>query len=293
MSQLDKFSKKWGTSINRTKKENRKAAEGHMLKEMADKKLANETVEETMIRTGVTNFETGEVVDYKTAYADDNVWGFMNKSFYNKLIEDTKLQTQEKVEAEMMEQFKAMLNEVLDARESNKRKEEIALAELRIRELELQVELAKLKSSNEVVEYELTSMIPASHGKLEEVIKEHSKAVDTILDAVEIVEKPKRKKRSAKINKVEEVIEIVDGPSTPLRNTQGRMSIAWNKVIADDKLIDTLYHVVLFAADNGVDVRKSTDFKSFSPLCNGAYQQFGRIYKGRGAWSAQMMEFGF
>lgn len=284
------MSRNWGKKYEEVSKKISKkgklAAEGHHLKQQADKKLATESLEETMIRTGVENFETGEVIDYKIAYADDNVWGFMNKSFYNKLITDTKSNTQKEVEEEMMEQFKVMLNEVLDVRESNKRQEEIQLAELRIKELELQIRLAELNRTaiSAPVEFELAPFIPTTHGKLEEVMEEHAAAVQMITEVLEVTEKPAKKTRRAKLrNKVEEVV-ISDGPSTPIRYLDGRCTIAWKKVIKADRFDETMIAVLNFAIELGVDITKANQFKKFSPFFNGAYQQFGRIYVGRGMW---------
>jgi hypothetical protein len=277
------WGKKYEEVSKRISKKGKLAEEAIHMQETEMKKVANETVEEKMIRTGVENFETGEVVSYKVANADDNVWGFMNKSFYNKLVEDTKQNTQEKVEAEMMEQFEAMLNKVLDAREGIKRADEIKLAELRVRELELQVELAKLQSNE--------TMVPVTHGKLEEVIDEHSAAVDTILNAVVVTEKPKRRKRIAKLNKVEEL--PIGAISTPLNKGKSGYSVAWSKVVNDHSVfMDIVCTIVDFAIEAGIDVGDTNAFRKFHPVCQGAYMQYTKKYPGnKGCWKAFISKY--
>jgi hypothetical protein len=279
------WGKKYEEVSKRISKKGKLAEEGHHLKQQADKKLATESLEEKMIRTGVVNFETNEVVDYKVANADDDVWGFMNKSFFNKLVEDTKQNTQEKVEAEMMEQFEAMLNKVLDARESTKRADEIRLAELRVRELELQVELAKLQSNE--------TMVPVTHGKLEEVIEEHSAAVDTILNTVVVTEKPAKKKRvGTKKNKVEEVVSLQDGWSVPIRKGRSGYSVAWKQVIEQDRLVSTVSGVVKWAKEQGANIHDTNAFRKFHPVCQGAYIQVTKAHPGKGSWESLLNELG-
>jgi hypothetical protein len=284
------WGKKYEEVSKRMSKKGKLAAEGHHLKQQADKKLATESLEDKMKRTGVTNFETEEVVDYNVANADDDVWGFMNKSFYNKLIADTKLQAEKEVEEMMMEQFKAMLNEVLDARESNKRAEEIKLAELRIRELELQVELAKLQSAP--VEFELTPMVPVTHGKLEEVIEEHSTAVNTILDAIEVTEKPAKKQRKATIKKKGSSRLTLSTICTPLNKGRSGYSVAWSKVPSDEAgFLNVIIPIVEFAIDNGINVNDTNEFRKFHPVCQGAYMQYTKKYPGqKGVWKAFIAE---
>lgn len=325
---LDRFNsrvkktKQFASSVSREEKKNKLAAEGHMLKQEEKKRLATESLEEKMTRTGVENFATGEVVDYKAANADDDVWGFMNKSFYNRLIADTTKSIEEKVELEMMNNLEAVLNSVLDTRENNKRQMELVMAqettkqmELRVRELELQAEILRLQVAPkaEPIEFELTPMIPATHGKLGEVMEEHSKAVKMITDVIEVVEKPVKKQRKARVKKtlmdvqselemelaltptspiegkVYEVLE--DGPSTPIRNNKGRITIAWKKVIESDNMLSTIHHILLFLKDEGVDVRKPTA-KNIHPMLLSAYQHHNKVYSGRGSWSALLQEFG-
>lgn len=297
---LDRFNsrvkktKQFASSVSREEKKNKLAAEGHMLKQEEKKRLATESLEEKMTRTGVENFATGEVVDYKAANADDDVWGFMNKSFYNRLIADTTKSIEEKVELEMMNNLEAVLNSVLDTRENNKRQMELVMAqettkqmELRVRELELQAEILRLQVAPkaEPIEFELTPMIPATHGKLEEVMEEHSKAVEMISSAIEVIEKPARKQRKAKLkNKVEEVI-ISDGISTPVRYLDGRCTIAWKKVIESGRFDETFTAILEYAVSLGIDIMKANYFKKYSALFNGAYQQFTKFYPGRGIWA--------
>jgi beta-glucosidase-like glycosyl hydrolase len=250
---------------------------------MQDKKLATESLEEKMKRTGVVNFETNETVSYHEVKDDDNVMGFMSQSFYNKMVADIELNAKAKAEMEMMEQFKAMLNEVLDARESSKRQEEIKLAELRVRELELQVELAKLQS-----------MVPVTHGKLEEVIDEHSAAVEKITEAIVITEKPVKKQRKATVKKsIEGKAPVIGEDYYPLNKGRSGYSIAWKKVIEANQLNTVVYGVIKFALENGVDVRDTNAFRKFHPVCQGAYIQYTKANPGhKGVWKALMEEFG-
>lgn len=224
------WGKKYEEVSKRISKKGKLAAEGHHLKQEADKKAASMTDTDYMERDGITNIETGEVMTKRSVDETwgDHKWMTMSESFYNKMLipslkesaaaeltTEIKTNIQKEVEVEMMEQLKAVLNEVLDTRESNKRQDEIRLAELRVKELELQVRLAELQVAAPV-EFELAPFMPVNRleGKLEEVVDEHSRAVDTIMGAVVVTEEApaKLKKRVGrpkgsknKKNKVEEV----------------------------------------------------------------------------------------
>jgi hypothetical protein len=305
------WGKKYEEVSKKISKKGKLAAEGHHLKQEADKKLATESLEDKMKRTGVENFATGEVVDYNKANADDDVWGFMNKSFYNRLIADTTKSIEEKVELEMMENFKAMLNEVLDAREVKNRELDLAMAKETTRQLELQLELARLNAATptEPVVFELESFIPVTtEGKLEEVMEEHAAAVETILDAIQVAEeKPAKKKRMGRPkgskNKVEEVPETVNPDLGklreiialkkpvfgvdyfPIRKGRSGYSIAWKQVIEENCLNTVVRSLVEFALEAGIDVRDTNAFRKFHPVCQGAYMQYVKQFNNtKGVW---------
>lgn len=183
----------------------------------------------------------------------------------------------------------------------------------KVLELEIlnrKVELAKLQlaTASAPVEFELTPMIPATHGKLEEVVEEHTTAVETILDAITVTEeKPKKKKRvgrpkgSKNKNKVEEVetvnpdlnklreMVVIKEPVIgrdyyPVRKGRSGYSIAWKQVIEENCFMVVVRDVVEFALEYGVDIKDTTAFREFHPVCQGAYVQYIKANPGKGSW---------
>lgn len=279
-----------------------KDAELRRIQAMSDSRNAKLSESDYMEQDGVTNIETGEVKpksEWDKTY-DDHKWMTMSESFYNKmLLPQLKQQAQKEVEEEMMEQFEMMLNRVLDAREADKRKVELELAKETTEQLRLKVRLAELEiaASTTPVEFELAPMVSVINpleGKLEEVIEEHSKAVNMITNVIQVTEdKPAKKKRKARANKaIGGDAPVIGTDYYPINKGRGGYSVAWKKVVEAGKLIDVVTDIVKWAVDKGVNVHDTTEFRKH-PVCQGAYVQYTRQFSGRkGVWKEFLKELG-
>jgi hypothetical protein len=262
---LDKFKKKWGSSIERTKKEGRKAAEGHMLKQIADKKKAEESFHDKAEKY---------IKENNIPVPEDEQYTIITESFLNKMTKDI----EEKAEMEMTKQIEQLIANMENRIVEKLMGEKIKLAEIELKKLELQVELARIESAkmmNEPVEFELTPF--SMEGKVEEVEDTEGK--------LEEVEEPK-KKRTGKV-----IIPPIKSP-VPDEYTTTR-GVNWKAIKSEGKFLDVMYQVVKHAAEHGINVANGKEFKEFSKITNGAYQQYMLENKGtKGAWKALMVEFG-
>lgn len=256
---LERFQKKWGSAVKRTKKQAKKAVEDRLLREAQERRMMEETPEDRMKREGAVNFETNEVVDYHEAYHDDEVMGFMTKSFYKKLENDLKINAEVEAMKKMEQLIEGIENRIVEKLMGEK----VKLAELEIRKLELQVELARLEAaktiSQEPIEFELTPFI-----------KEEK----------EVVEKPKKmRKAKVVVAKAESMI------STPIRKTRSGYSVSWRQAMEKGIFMDAFYNILAFADENGIDVADTEQFRQFHSVCQGAYLHYIKMNSGRkGCW---------
>jgi hypothetical protein len=279
---LERFNKKFGSAVKRTKKEAKKAAEGHMLKEMADKKAATMSTEEKAMKYFKENNIT---------VPEDEQYTIMTMSFYNKMEADMKANITAELKTKMEKEDAEMNAELIKTMAKEMATEMIKeMNKARNTELALQIKLQEAQNEALRMQLELAHLAMEKHleGKVEEV----QEAVNQVEEQFE--EKPKRAVRKAKANKVilgkapEMCVDY-----TPINKGRGGYSIAWKKVHESGKFMDVLYSVVLFAIDNEVDVTDTNAFRKFHPVCQGAYMQYTKLNAGnKGCWKALMMEYG-
>lgn len=310
---LDKFKKKWGASIERTKKEGRKAAEGHLLKAMADKKEATMSTEEKAMQYFKENNIT---------VPEDEQYTIMTMSFYNKMEQDmrenitaelTTLNTEKDEEEMTAEQIKAIVTEVMAAMNENRNNElalQIKLQEAQNDALRMQLELAELAMERHLSGMDNNAPVNAAKAQVEE----------------QFVEKPKRGRRKGSVNKkknkVEEVVTTVNPALEDIRASVAKINavneevhkaieeyqvnsliptqyiresgrINWKAIQNDDKFLTIVASIVGDAVERGIDVTNANVFRKSSNIAGAAYQRFMDENKGiRGAWKAFLMELG-
>jgi hypothetical protein len=240
---------------------------------------------------------------------------FVEQGGYNKGFEAAKAelnQNAEENEEMNIEQAKDLIKVVLEEVKGA----DLKLQEARNRELELKLAIMEAELKLEMARMNpLTGKVEevSVEGKVEEVVENPVAHVEA-----QFTEKPKRRvgrPRKVVSPTIEELSEF--GSSVPLVSPDvftkliedglshvpkdapipaeyfTHRGIDWKRIKEEGKFVSMIAEIVKHAAAHGVNVANGKEFKEFSKVTNGAYQQYAMENKGvKGAWKALITEIG-
>lgn len=251
--------------------------EGKKIKEMTEERAASMSPSEKLQQV---------IRENNIPMADE--WLAVDVNFF----ELTYNQTIEKAEMGMMNKLQEMMTGMEDRIVGRLESNEVRLAELRVQELELQLELARLQAPV------VNVMAAPAQGKT------MSTGVTEIADPDSpegMYEEIVGEFRLGKVGEVQstgvtedtDIMSQLIGLATPItRNRKAPVyTVKWS-ALDEEGFMAVIFSIVQYAIDNGVDVSKGNKFKTFSSITNGAYQQFQIRNRGtEGAWASFINEY--